>query len=135
MKCNYKKINEFFNNSILEQDVKDFAFKLLKYFCNTDEDIFISKMFLYAIDCYSVEDSVKLSEYDDDDLNIIDFHKLSKLDKKLRKFVIKLLVLAVTDEANEFIISFIKDDLKILVTYKDWKSTERKNKLEKLNDC
>lgn len=132
MKFNLKKFNDFFESNNYEQDINDFVIKLYNHFMEKDGDIMEIKISLLDLGFYEIEKD-DIDDYED--TCIIDFYKLSTINKKIRPDIIKnIFDFIIGENQTDFFIDMATEDLKILIVYDEWKISNRRNKLNKLNN-
>jgi len=137
MKCNLEKISQFFDSNKFEQDIKDFVLNMFKLFFDENNRYYNLKFMFFDLGFYEItkEDETEFDLDDEDDCRVIDFYKLSAVYPLLRKIIFNHFYKNVTDgSSTDFFDDFIFTDAKIVVSYKKWSKTNRKNKLKVLND-
>lgn len=142
MKFHFEKFNNFFTSDF-DKDVKDFVIEIFNALLkDTDNniDIFKSKILFLSLGFYEIEksDDDALNSYEDDELDVIDFYKFSRINPDFKKLLLSIIQVQLTtsDDGNdsEFFDDFIRNDLKVIVKFQDWNKINRKNKLKKLNE-
>ena len=135
MKCHSDKINNFLNSDNVDLITKEFVINLFtKFIKNVNEDIISSKILFIDLGFYEVEKS-DLENEDEDELEVIDFYKISNCHIELKKMMFDyfLKTIAEDDDTTDFGESFFVKDLKMIVPYSDWERVNRKNKLDNIN--
>lgn len=135
MKFDLEKINNFFDNEKIDQDIKDFVIKFYNVLFQNDltDDIF--KFFLMDLGFYEMtkEDENEIDTKDEDYM-VFDFFKLSKVNPSFRKIILERLYKNLKNgDFSEFFNEFL-DESKLILQYEKWKKIRRKNKLKVLND-
>jgi len=138
MKCNIKKINEFFDSDH-DKYIKKFIIKLLEM---RDDNNDVINYLLVGLNFYEIEDSDKKkydvygSWCDLDEKIIMNFPVIIKLHKNLRKIILKQILKYIENSGSDIDIpeDNLLSDLNIFVYYADWVKNQRKYKLLELND-
>lgn len=133
MKFNLKKFNEFFENENYEQDIKDFVLALFENFLNDEVNIIESKYLLLDLGFYEAEKD-DVSDADNSEYCIIDFYRLSQVNKEFRTKLIKHIFDYLNSSYTDFFTDLVYEDMKIFLVYDDWKIAKRRNKLDNLNN-
>ena len=139
MKCNIKKINEFFDSDH-DKYIKKFIIKLLEMRDDDNNDVI--NYLLVGLNFYEIEDSDKKkydvygSWCDLDEKIIMNFPVIIKLHKNLRKIILKQILKYIENSGSDIDIpeDNLLSDLNIFVYYADWVKNQRKYKLLELND-
>lgn len=133
MKCNFERINSFLSSDKFDIITKEFVINLFTKFCKDDrKDIISSKILFLDLGFYEVDKS-DLEYEDEDELEVIDFYKISSLHIELKKMMFNYFLKKIDDDITEFGESFFIQDLKLIVPYSNWKRVNRRNKLDNLN--
>lgn len=135
MKCNYDKISNYLSNESIDNDTKEFVLNIFRIFIKSDPNSIIEAKILFIdLGFYEVDKS-DLEDEDEEDLKVIDFYRISTLNANLKKMLFDyfLDILNGASDVSDFAESFFSEDLKIFISYSDWKRVNRKNKLNNLN--
>ena len=134
MKCNIERISQFIENDKIDQDIRDFVYKVYKksFQDYTDDSI---KFFFMDFGFYELTKEDE-DDYDttDEDHQVLDLYKLLKMNSKFRKLILKPLYKYIIGEGTSTFFDDFLAESKLINQYEKWKKVRRKNKLLALND-
>jgi hypothetical protein len=141
MKFNLDKLNSFLEGDY-PKDIKDFVIDLFKLIFK-DRDFTVEddqlKVLFFDLGFYELENTDKIDITNEDEYKIINFNIFKNISKSFRKMIFKNIKRAIKNDdsfstSESFFESFLKNDVNVIQSYNEWLLSNRKYKLEKLNE-